>query len=237
MTALPTHIETSDEEDAYGPDKRGHKSRERKCVALNEVRDPKFMVRFVRDPDNNVVADISGKLPGRGVWVSSDKDLLEKAIKNGGFPRGFKSKVKTPGDLLETTELGLRRSTLSLLSMAKKSGQIAIGFDQTIGMAREGVLGLRIEAKDGSADGRGKIRTLSRAIARELDLGDPGIIGCFNRLDLGDAMGRDKLVHAGIKRGKLCKKLRDEAQRLSGFVSLIPADWTDYAHEVKPKAE
>jgi len=130
---------------------------------------------------------------------------------------------------------GLRRAVLALVSMAKKSGQIAVGFDQSIGMAREGVLGLRLEAANGSSDGRSKIRTLSRAVARELELGDPSIIGCFTKTELGVAMGRDKLVHAGIKRGKLCKRLRGEAERLSGFVPLIPTDWVDYAHEVKPK--
>ncbi len=223
------------EDHAYGPDKRGHKSRERKCVALNEVRDPRDMVRFVLSPDNAVVPDITGKLPGRGVWVSADLELLQKALKSGAFSRGFKAKARVPDDLALQVETGLRRSVSGLLAMTKKSGQIAIGYDQTIGMAREGVLGLRIEARDGSADGRGKIRTLSRAVARELELSDPTIIGCFTANELGDIMGREKLVHAGVKRGKICKRLSEEARRLSGFVPLIPADWADYAHEVKLK--
>jgi predicted RNA-binding protein YlxR (DUF448 family) len=219
----------------YGPDKRGHKSRERKCVALNAVRDPKEMVRFVRGPDNQVVADIAGKLPGRGVWISANLELLQKAMKSGAFARGFKSKVSVPDDLTEQVEAGLRRSVTGLLAMAKKSGQIALGYDQTMGMTREGVLGLRIEAKNGSADGRGKIRTLSRAIARELELGDPATIGCFTKEELGDIMGRENLVHAGIPQGKLCQSLKQEALRLSGFMALIPTDWDDYDHEVKTK--
>lgn len=238
---LPTDINdgVTDAEAAelleYGPDKRGHKSKERRCVALGEVCDPRDMVRFVKSPENIVVPDIAGKLPGRGVWVSADRVLMQKAMQTGAFARGFKSKASVPQDLAEQVEAGLRRSVLALISMAKKSGQIAVGFDQTIGMAREGVLGLRLEAANGSSDGRSKIRTLSRAIARELDLGDPSIIGCFSKTELGFTMGRDKLVHAGVKRGKLCKKLRGEAARLSGFVPLIPTDWVDYAHEVKPK--
>lgn len=219
----------------YGPDKRGHKSKERKCVALNAVRDPVRMVRFVKSPDNIVVPDIAGKLPGRGVWVSADRDLLTKALKTGAFARGFKSKVKVPEDLIDQVESALRRAVLALISMTKKSGQVAVGYDQSVGMAREGVLGLRLEAVNGSSDGRSKIRTLSRAVARELELGDPAVIGCFTKAELGMAMGRDKLVHAGVKRGKLCKRLRVEAERLEGFVPLIPTNWTDYAHEVKTK--
>lgn len=232
---MTTPDDIADDELEFGPDKRGHKSLERKCMALNAVRDPNEMVRFVKGPDNAVVADIAGKLPGRGVWVSAEKELLQKALKSGAFARGFKSKVTVPNDLVEQVEAGLQRSVSGLIAMTKKSGQIALGYDQTIGMAREGVLGLRIEASNGSADGRSKIRTLSRAIARELELDDPAMIGCFSAEALGDIMGRGKLVHAGIKRGKLCRRLKQEAGRLSGFVPLIPTDWTDYAHEVKPK--
>lgn len=232
---MTTPDNIADDELEFGPDKRGHKSLERKCLALNAVRNPLEMVRFVKGPDNTIVADIAGKLPGRGVWVSAEKELLQKALKSGAFARGFKSKVTAPNDLVEQVEAGLQRSVSGLIAMTKKSGQIALGYDQTIGMAREGVLGLRIEASDGSADGRGKIRTLSRAIARELELGDPSVIGCFTAEALGDIMGRGKLVHAGIKRGKLCRRLKEEAARLSGFVALIPTDWDDYAHEVKPK--
>lgn len=226
-----------DEIEEFGPDRRGHKSRERKCIAQNAVRDPADMIRFVRDPENNVVPDITGKLPGRGVWVSADLENLEKAIKSGSFPRGFKSKVTVPENLTELVEDGLKRSVLGLLSMAKKSGRIALGFDQVIALARDGSLGMRIEAQDGAADGRGKIRTLSRAVARELERNDPPVIGCFTAHELGDIMGRDKLVHAGLGRGKLSRRLREEAHRLSGFVALIPTDWADYAHEVKPKEE
>lgn len=234
-TDIANNENLSEEELEYGTDRRGHKSKERRCVALGEVRDPKDMVRFVKGPDNMVVPDIAGKLPGRGVWVSANLELLQKAIKSKAFARGFKSQIKMPDDLEGQVEAGLKRSVLGLLSMAKKSANIAMGYDQVIGMAREGVLGLRVEARDGAADGRGKIRTLSRAIARELELSDPTTIGCFTAYELGDCFGRDKMVHAGIKRGKLCKRLRLEAERLSGFVPLIPTDWDDYDHEVKKK--
>lgn len=231
----PANVEVDNDVAEYGPDRRGHKSRERRCVACNQVKDPADMIRFVKGPEDQVVPDIAGKLPGRGVWVSAERELLQKAITTMAFARGFKSQVKLGDDLIASTEVGLKRSVLALLSMAKKSGKIVMGFDQAIGLAREGTLGLRIEASDGSADGRGKIRTLSRAIARELEFADPPVIGCFNAETLGMSFGRAKLVHAGVKRGKLAKRLHIEALRLSGFVPLIPTDWDDYAHEVKPK--
>jgi len=146
-------------------DKRGHKPRERRCVARNEVRDPQVMIRFVMGPENIVFPDVLGKLPGRGVWVSAARDDLKTAIEKGGFKRGFKGNVTVPDDLNVQVEAGLRRHTLSLIGMAKKSGKLFIGFDQVMVAARTDALGWRIEASDGAEGARGKIRALAQLLA------------------------------------------------------------------------
>ncbi|MGB6230670.1 MAG: YlxR family protein, partial [Litorimonas sp.] len=81
-------------------DKRGHKPRERRCVASGAVRDPDEMVRFVLSPDGEVVADVYGRLPGRGAWVTANADDLRQAARRGGFARGFKTKVRVDADAL-----------------------------------------------------------------------------------------------------------------------------------------
>ena len=212
-------------------DKRGHKPRERRCLASGESRDPIDMVRFVLGPDGVVTPDITGKLPGRGVWVSADRKSLEKTIALKSFGRGFKTKAKIEGDLVALTESLLARRVLGLITMARKAGVIAMGFDQVQSMAREAAITFRIEAKDGSKDGRSKIRTLSKAINREQDLADPIVIGCFTAAEIGKALARDSIVHAAIKPSKLAKSMALEVKRLAGFRDLIPAEWPDIKHE------
>ena len=124
-------------------------------MSRNEVRDPAVMIRFVVGPDNTVFPDILGKLPGRGVWVSSTREDMEAAINKGGFKRGFKGNVKIPTDLIEQIEGALRKHTLSLVGMAKKSGKLFVGFDQVMAEARTDALGWRIEASDGAEGARG----------------------------------------------------------------------------------
>ena len=216
-------------------DKRGHKPRERRCLASGETRDPLDMVRFVLSPDGVVTPDIARKLPGRGVWVSADRKSLEKTIALKSFSRGFKTKAQIDGDLVSLTESLLARRVLGLITMARKAGVMAMGFDQVQSMAREAAIAFRIEAKDGSKDGRSKIRTLSKAMNREQDLADPIVIGCFTAQDIGKALARDSIVHAAIKPSKLAKTLAIEAKRLSGFRDLIPAEWPDIAHEQSKK--
>lgn len=217
-------------------DKRGHKPRERRCVSRNEVRDPREMVRFVLGPENLIFPDVLQKLPGRGVWVSATREDLETAIEKGGFKRGFKGQGSLPGDLLGQVEAGLRRHVLSLIGMAKKSGKLFIGFDQVMVAARSDALGWRIEAADGAEGSRGKIRTLSKAVARELELPLPRVIGCFSSEELGSVVGREAIIHCAVPHGRIAKSLGVSAQRLSGFVPLVPpADikggWADAQHE------
>lgn len=212
-------------------DKRGHKSRERKCVTRNEVRDPAEMIRFVLGPENTVYPDILGKLPGRGVWVSATRDDLKTAIQKGGFKRGFKGNVNVPEDLTAQVETGLRKHSLSLIGMAKKSGKLFIGFDQVMAAARTDALGWRIEASDGAEGSRGKIRTLSKAVAHEVELKLPRVIGCFHSTELGAVVGREAITHCAVPHGRIAKSLGISARRLGGFVPLVPEGWADAQHE------
>jgi predicted RNA-binding protein YlxR (DUF448 family) len=212
-------------------DKRGHKGRERKCAARGEVRSIDQMIRFVLSPDGVVVPDILGKLPGRGVWVSAASNDLAAAIKSGAFSRGFKTKAAASSELAAQTQQLLARRLLGLLAMARKSGHIHIGFDQVKAAAGSGKIAWRIEAKDGSEDGRGKIRTLSKAVARELEMPMPRVMGCFDNAELARAVGRDSIVHMALPPGPLAKSFTVQAARYAGFAELIPQSWADSAHE------
>lgn len=213
-------------------DLRGHKGPERRCVGTGEVAVKSEMIRFVKGPDNILVPDIAGKLPGRGAWCLARRDALEAAIKTGGFKRGLKTNVTIGEDLSELTAGLLRSKILSLLPMALKAGQAYMGFDQVKAAARSEPLSWRIEATNGSEGGRGKIRVLTRAISAELGHRPTPVIGCFSSAELGKAFGREDLVHAAIKKGPMTKSFDQAALRLSGFEPLIPENWPDKAHEL-----
>jgi len=190
-------------------------------------------VRFVLSPDNQVVADVYEKLPGRGVWVTATADDLREAVKRGGFNRGFKSKVKIDAEaLVEQTHQQLRRRFLGQLTMARKAGRLAYGQTGVREVAAQGDVAVRIEASDGASDGRSKLRTLSLATARELGRTDPPVVGCFTAEDIGMALGRSPVVHAALTVGKMVKPIKLSAKKLSGFEPLVPEGWDDARHEI-----
>ena len=90
----------------------------RQCAVTREKLPQDAMVRFALSPDNVVTPDISGKLPGRGVWVHSDRETLETAVKKGAFARGFKQQVIVPEGLSGTVETLLLQRLTGLLGIA-----------------------------------------------------------------------------------------------------------------------
>ncbi len=209
----------------------GHKPRERKDIVSGELRNPDKMLRLVYGPDGQVVADIYGKLPGRGAWIEASRASVEKAIKAGIFARAAKRKVIVSDNFTDTIEAGLSARVLGMLGMAKRAGQLESGFENVRSCARSGEVGVRIEASDGQPDGRSKIRVVVKAIAKELEVPMPTLIGCFTSTELGQVVGRDNMVHACVHKGKMAKAITCEIERLAGFRELVPSDWPDREHE------
>ena len=44
---------------------------ERTCITTGQTLTPHKLIRFVAAPDGYAVADLAGRLPGRGAWVTA----------------------------------------------------------------------------------------------------------------------------------------------------------------------
>ena len=65
---------------------------QRTCVACREIESKKTLIRIVRAPDG-VVADPTGKLPGRGAYLHDSRECWEKAIQRGILARSLKTEL------------------------------------------------------------------------------------------------------------------------------------------------
>jgi len=64
----------------------------RKCTGCQEMKDKRTLVRVVKNEDEFSI-DFTGKKPGRGAYICSDLECLEKAKKSKGLERSFKCAV------------------------------------------------------------------------------------------------------------------------------------------------
>ena len=181
---------------------------ERRCLVTREVKERDRMVRFVLDPAGQVVPDVDGRLPGRGMWLSADRNVLNKAVAANLFARAARRRVQVAADLAEQVERLLVSRALDSLGLARRAGQVAMGFDQVRASLRSSSAAVLIAAADSAADGRRKLRRL----APELP-----VITAFSKAELGAALGRDGIVHVAVAPGGLARRLIACVRRLAGF--------------------
>ncbi|MEH6741411.1 MAG: RNA-binding protein, partial [Sulfitobacter sp.] len=142
-----------------GASKDRESGAERKCLATGEVQPKYKLVRFVVGPDGQVVPDIMGKLPARGMWVTADRAAIETAVKKGLFSRSAKQPVKTPDDLVDEVEKQMARRVVDLISMQRKAGKAVAGYEKVKGWLQTEEALVLIQAVDGSGRGKSKLST------------------------------------------------------------------------------
>ncbi len=206
----PDGLETADPSSGRRPARGGDPERE--CAVTREKRPQSDMIRFVRAPDGTVMADLAGKLPGRGVWISADRASVTAAVEKGVFSRRFKAASKASPELVEEIERRLTERCLGLFGLAKKSGILVIGFDQVRASLRKARPAWLIEAADGASDGREKVYSLAKAL-----YGDVKVAGALSSAELGMALGRRGVVHALLQPGPLVNSWQVAYRRLVGF--------------------
>ncbi|MFR8206490.1 MAG: DUF448 domain-containing protein [Alphaproteobacteria bacterium] len=63
------------------------KDTNRKCIVTGNVIDKSGLLRFTVTPDRLVVPDFKKKLPGKGIYVTNSRRLLQKAIEKTCLPK------------------------------------------------------------------------------------------------------------------------------------------------------
>lgn len=180
---------------------------ERKCIATGEVQ-PKFgLIRFVVGPDGQIVPDLAEKLPGRGIWVSADRAALDKAVAKNLFSRSAKQPVQVPADLPAQVEQMLVRRIVDLISLARKGGGAVAGYEKVKDWLMKDYAEVLVQASDGSGRGKSKLSTPYGG----------SFIGWLTADELGQAFGRQTVIHVALGAGGLTRRVVEEAARLKGL--------------------
>jgi len=132
---------------------------ERRCIVTRDTGPKAGLIRFVAAPDGEIVPDLAGRLPGRGIWVSADREVLAQAAAKGHFARAARRQVRVAPDLADRVEALLVARVVDLLSLARKAGQAVAGLEKTRDALVSGGAVLLLQAVDGSARERGRLRS------------------------------------------------------------------------------
>lgn len=240
---------TVGEDRAEGAHVRRNDTPLRRCIVSGDTLPREMLIRFVVGPDDIVVPDLAGRLPGRGLWVAGRHEIVSQACAKGAFRRAARRAV-TPlvgpndEDLATLIDAQLTQRCVEALGLARRAGQLIVGFDQVraalkgmvapTGIARGSAV--LLTARDAAEDGGNKLKALadrvteSGAVVTQLAL--------FDAKTLGRAIGRDQVVHALLETDTAGKQLYAAIWRLAiyrgvaplvelGDAKLAPADVVD----------
>ncbi len=181
---------------------------QRRCIVTGEVRDRARLLRCVVGPDGAIVPDIEGRLPGRGLWLTPRRDIVERALQKRLFARAARRPVAVPPELADRIESLLARRCSDLLGLARRSGRAVAGFERVAEAVRGGRAEVLLEARDGAEGGRRRLAALARGVP---------IVSVLTAAELGAAFGRERVVYAAVGGGALATRLLTELSRLAGM--------------------
>ncbi len=180
---------------------------ERRCIVTHASQPKAGLIRFVVSPDNEIIPDLSEKLPGRGIWISAERAHLETAIDKKMFARAAKAKVVVPDDLLSRIGQLLVKRCQDLISMARRADQLVVGFDRVAEALERGKVGAVAIASD-AGRGRGYISAATD--------GEP-VLGGMTGEELATAANKGAISFAAILKSGLADALIREHERLIGI--------------------
>lgn len=192
------------------PDGLSHKKNEtvRRCLATRETLPPERLIRFCVSPDRALVPDLARKLPGRGLWVTADKDLIAEAVAKGLFAKAAHAKLTYPDDLDALIRTLFVKRLQSLLGFAKKAGLVVSGFEKSAEALTKKQAFCLLEATDAATDGREKLNRLR---------GDTPVLSVLSADETARALGAGMGVHTVLKAGGSVDLFVAEAKRFGAY--------------------
>jgi len=185
---------------------------QRSCLGCRDIKAKDDLLRFVLDPEGNVVPDVAKKLPGRGAYTCFSRSCLEMAIKKRQFGRSFKGMAKTASaeEMLSLVTALQTERISATIAMANKAGRVVSGSDTVMDALRKGNVSLLILAEDISNESAAKFLAIA---------GKTGVESFRFSLkeQLGSPLGKDIRSVVAVAPGPFADNLRRELKRYGNF--------------------
>jgi predicted RNA-binding protein YlxR (DUF448 family) len=187
----------------------------RTCIVDRERKEKPSLLRFVLSPQEEVVPDVKGNLPGRGVWVTAKNQIVADAVKRRAFERAFRKQVTVSDSLSLEVERLFKRSALERLSICNKAGLLVVGFAKVEEALKRHEIVALLHADTAASDGKAKLDRKLEALFVGRDYIAPK--NCFTSAEISLAAGSIGVIHAGLREGGATRAFLQALDRLSAY--------------------
>ena len=183
----------------------------RKCILSGKTAGKDELLRFAVLPDGRLIPDFNKKLDGRGVYLCNSKKLLtELTQKEKALNKILHKNVIIVAELPQMIEDILRCKVLDAINLARKAGDLVLGFEKVRAAITKGKAAFVIEAGDAGDDGKQKIATMAKEIE---------IISVFDTAVISGALNRENTVYAALLKGQTTGMVRQALARYQTFMN------------------
>lgn len=181
---------------------------ERSCLVTREVRPKEELLRFVVSPDGVLVADLAGKLPGRGLYTLCSQLTVAEGLSKRLFNKAACQPVAIPENFMSNLVAMMQKRAMDALSMARKAGQAITGYEKVLEAVKSGEAAALVHATDASPDQVRKLRDDELPTFRDLP-----------RELLSQVLGRENATHVAVLQGPAAAYFIAEARRFALFLA------------------
>jgi hypothetical protein len=181
----------------------------RTCVGCRTRAPKDELVRLVPAPTGaegpELVVDVLGKLPGRGLSVHPRRSCVDAAVKRGGIAQALRRAPRTSAvELATAISDRLSQRALSMVVAARGARAVVLGTEAVREALAAGDVALLLLASD--AEGRRE-----ELLAQAARLGVTAIVigtgEARTKADLGKTFGRDELAVIGVTDPRIAERV------------------------------
>jgi predicted RNA-binding protein YlxR (DUF448 family) len=188
-------------------------SPQRTCLVTGESLYKDDLLRFVLNPQAALIHDITGKLPGRGMYVSLSKPMVVEAVERKLFKRAARKPITIAEHFEDEVHAHLHDRVLQGVSLARKAGCAISGFDKCDKALKDNKVACMLHASDAASDGVRKLTPADeRCFANTM----------FSRNALSEAIGGENIVHIAILKGEGSVFFLKQLRRFALFLEKTP---------------
>ncbi|MGF1509254.1 MAG: DUF448 domain-containing protein [Myxococcota bacterium] len=183
----------------------------RQCAITRHRARKSSLLRLALDPSGRPFVDVMAKAPGRGVYVSPDREVLRAALTPKGLHRLFQRKsvmAPNPESVLDETASRLRERVLDHLALARRAGCLAVGVEECIERLARCPSSLVVLAEDVSERSAGRI---AAAVGKAGS--DAGLLRFGRKAEIGARIGCGEVGAVAVAPSVFHDRLRIDWER------------------------
>ena len=182
----------------------------RKCILTGQILPKEDLLRFVLLKDGRLIPDFNKKLEGRGIYISNSLALIKGLTIKSPLNKMLHTNVIIDTELPQTVERILHKKGLEAINLARKAGDLILGFEKVQDTIKKGKAAFVIEAADAGDDGKQKIA----AMAADLDK-----YTVYDIATLSEALNRENTVYLAVKKSSMHAMVRTALKRYQTFLN------------------